>query len=69
MFGCSWQVYYRAVKSEQIKQQRATKVVELVQSVRMIMPRIGARKLYHMLQTELNELGVGRDKLFDILKT
>lgn len=32
------------------------------------MPRIGTRKLYHILQDPLQELGVGRDKLFRILK-
>ena len=68
MFGYSRQVYYRAIKSECVKQQRAAKVVRLVQGLRMSMPRIGTRKLYHLLQTELQELGVGRDKLFDILK-
>ena len=32
------------------------------------MPRIGTRKLYYLLQDSLKELGVGRDKLFRILK-
>ena len=32
------------------------------------MPRIGTRKLYHILQDDLKNLGVGRDKLFSILK-
>ena len=32
------------------------------------MPRIGTRKLYHMLNAELSILNVGRDKLFRILK-
>ena len=34
----------------------------------MQMPRIGTRKLYYLLQGSLQELGVGRDKLFAILK-
>ena len=34
----------------------------------MLMPRLGARKLYHLLQPQLQALGVGRDKLFHILK-
>jgi transposase InsO family protein len=33
------------------------------------MPRLGTRKLYHILQKEMKELGVGRDKLFTILKS
>lgn len=32
------------------------------------MPRIGTRKLYYLLEHELKELNVGRDKLFKILK-
>ena len=34
----------------------------------MIMPKLGTRKLYHILKPELEDLGVGRDKLFEILK-
>jgi transposase InsO family protein len=43
-------------------------VVELVFSVRQQMPRIGTRKLYYLLQDQLSNIGVGRDKLFAILK-
>lgn len=32
------------------------------------MPRIGTRKLYYLLQDQLNDIGVGRDRLFSILK-
>jgi hypothetical protein len=32
------------------------------------MPRLGTRKLYHMLRPELSKINVGRDKLFTILK-
>jgi transposase InsO family protein len=32
------------------------------------MPRIGVKKLYHLLQVELKAIGVGRDKLYDILR-
>jgi len=39
-----------------------------VQDIRNQMPRIGTRKLYHMLAEPLQSLGVGRDKLFTILK-
>ena len=36
--------------------------------IRNRMPRIGTRKLYHMLKDHLEGLGVGRDKLFSIMK-
>ena len=50
------------------KQNIAKQVVDMVLEVRMRMPKIGARKLYYLLQNQLNELRVGRDKLFRILK-
>ena len=36
--------------------------------IRLYMPRVGTRKLYYLLQDSLKEFGVGRDKLFSILK-
>ena len=42
--------------------------MELVQQIRMRMPRLGTRKLYHLLQEQLEHLQVGRDKLFAILR-
>jgi len=68
LFGYTRQVYYRGVKAEKTKQQRAESVLALVREKRMIMPRLGTKKLYHLLQAELKTLGVGRDKLFAILK-
>lgn len=32
------------------------------------MPRVGGRKLYYLLQAQLKELSIGRDKFFAILK-
>ena len=68
MFGYSRQVYYRAKKAEKAHQQRASQVIKLVQEKRLLMPRLGTKKLYHLLQPHLKVLGVGRDKLFTILK-
>ena len=67
LLGYDRQVYYRSKKSFRQKRLRASKVINLVQGVRQIMPRIGTRKLYFLLQEPLNRLGVGRDKLFSIL--
>lgn len=66
--GIDRQVYYRTIKRTKHKQQTATQVVEMIKKVRMRMPRIGTRKLYHLLYDELKELGVGRDRLFAIMK-
>ena len=39
----------------------------MVREVRMIMPRLGGKKLYFLLKEQLSLLKVGRDKLFRIL--
>ena len=69
LLGLSRQVYYRAIASKKKRQRIAVQVVDLVHSVRMELPRIGTRKLYHILKEPLQELSVGRDRLFAILKT
>ena len=69
MFGFSRQVYYRFNKSIKLKQDRAEQVIRLVREIRMEMPRLGTRKLYTLLSNELHELCIGRDKLFEILKS
>jgi len=64
----SRQVYYRSIKSVKKRRYIAKQVLALVCEVRLQMPRIGTRKLYYLLQNSLQELGVGRDRLFRILK-
>lgn len=68
LFGLDRQVYYRSKKRVEKHQQRAEQVLSLVKSIRVRMPRLGAKKLYFLLKIELNALGVGRDKLIDILR-
>jgi len=43
-------------------------VIDQVLGIRSQMPRIGTRKLYHLLHLPLREVGVGRDKLFTLLR-
>ena len=62
------QVYYRSIKSKIRKQEKAQQVINLVRSIRNVMPKIGGKKLYYLLQNELSELNIGRDKLFRILR-
>jgi transposase InsO family protein len=62
------QVYYRALKSKKNRELIAQQIISLVRSIRNLMPRLGTRKLYHMLRVELSNINVGRDKLFRILK-
>jgi putative transposase len=68
LFGVDRQVYYRAVKSEQAGRAKATAVIQKVKRVREKMSMLGTRKLYVKLYQELRPLGVGRDKLFAIMR-
>ena len=68
MLGITRQKYYRSNWSIGKSKDVATQVVELVELERMLMPRIGTCKLYHILYNKLRDLNVGRDKFFTILK-
>lgn len=68
MIGIHRQNYYKSKKRVKDKKDLAAKVVELVNGIRTLLPRLGTRKLYHMLEDSLRKLKVGRDKLFAILK-
>ncbi len=46
-------------------------VVERVREIRRRMPRVGGKKLYHMLRDDLQRMHaktLGRDKFFDLLR-
>ena len=47
---------------------KASQVVTMVHQLRRQMPRLGTRKLYYLLQDRLREIGIGRDRLYSILK-
>lgn len=68
MFGVNRQVYYRRKKASQLQRQKATIVIEKVTRIRQSMSEIGTRKLYIKLYDELRALGIGRDRLFAIMK-
>ena len=68
LVGVSRQKYYRDRWKVEDMQDKAAEVVSLVMGIRRLMPRIGTRKLYYLLEEPLNALGVGRDKLFDVLR-
>lgn len=49
-------------------QKQHQQVITLVEEKRMKQPRLGTRKLCYLLQQDLKSYGVGRDKLFSILR-
>ena len=68
LLGISRQLYYRSIRRDRNSRQVATQVVKMVDEIRLKMPRLGTRKLYHLLQSEFSGLGIGRDRLFAIMK-
>lgn len=68
--GYSKQAYYKSQHNRCLRQCYEVIVKDKVLAIRNQMPRLGVRKLYHMLKDELirEQLGIGRDKLFSILR-
>lgn len=60
---------YKQPKDAAAKQHRHTQVKTLVDKHRKVLPRVGTRKLYHLMEAELRskELKMGRDGLFALL--
>jgi putative transposase len=67
--GMSRQNYYAARRLRQRRQVDETLILELVKQQRGLQPRLGGRKLLHLLQADLEEAGVsvGRDRFFELL--
>lgn len=68
--GRSRQSYYKALKGQRQKASIDAALLELIQPVRQLMPRVGGRKLYYMLQPRLAEkaIKIGRDCFFRWLR-
>jgi len=69
-WGVSRQAYYQQLQHQQQRCARADTVIELVRDVRLRQPRLGARKLHHLLAQPLQHAGasLGRDALLDVLR-
>jgi putative transposase len=69
-FELTRDAYYKFLNRHKKRETVASKVIELVNEERKDQPRVGTRKLYEALYSlfMLENLKVGRDKLFDILR-
>jgi transposase InsO family protein len=67
--GMSRQNYYAARRLRGCREIEEGLVLELVRRERRLQPRLGGRKLLHLLGQELEEAGVkvGRDRFFELL--
>lgn len=61
-------MYYQWCQRERAATRQAQQVIGLVQTIRLHQPRLGTRKLHHVLRTRL-AYPIGRDRLFAILRT
>ena len=68
--GYSKQAYYKSKTNQQKKNCYYTMAKQKVLAVRKQLPRLGTRKLYHLLAENFKKehIAVGRDKLFSILR-
>ncbi len=68
--GISRQAYYQGLSRQDEVRKCNERVIELVRSKRLRQPRLGTRKLHHLLSDLFEDEGlkVGRDALFSILR-
>ena len=64
--GISRQAYYQSLQRNAERGQRAQAVVQLVKEQRMRQPRLGTRKLHHLLRESLarQDATLGRDAMY-----
>jgi putative transposase len=70
LFGYTKQAYYKQSTGSAHRQRQHMEVRHAVLGLRRHMPRLGTRKLHHMLHAQPNSdhLNIGRDRLFTLLK-
>jgi len=68
-FEKSRQAYYQMQRRKDVISEKSEVIINLVKEYRRRMPKIGTRKLHHLLQPVLRQHSIkcGRDKLFSIL--
>jgi len=60
--GISRQAHYQWQQRRAVEEVKHERVLELVQAKRLLQPRLGTRKLHHLMSAEGQ--GIGRDALF-----
>lgn len=68
--GISRQAHYQGVRREAEREAKHAQVLAWVREKRLRQPRIGTRKLHHLMAPRLGQSGlkIGRDALFDLLR-
>jgi putative transposase len=70
LFGKTRQSWYYKQNQEEKRFLRAGILYGLIKERRKDLPRVGGKKLYHMLQEDLaqHQIKIGRDKFFDFMR-
>ncbi len=70
LFGYSRQAYYKHRKDRTRRHHQLSEVRDMVMRIRARMPRLGARKLFFLIQEELRQgqIKLGRDVFFNFLR-
>lgn len=68
--GYSRQYYYKLCKQVIQDQGVEQQVIKLVQEKRKLLPRLGTRKVYHLIAEVMRQkaIRIGRDKLFTVMR-
>ncbi len=68
--GISRQAYYQGLHRQLRRGAKHEQVLSLVREKRLRQPRLGTRKLRHLIAPDLDQAGlrIGRDALFDLLR-
>ncbi len=67
--GMSRQNFYKGRRKRKHREVDGELIEELVRAERMVQPRLGGKKLYRLLKSDLENAGVriGRDRFFEVL--
>lgn len=67
LFGVTKQAYYQSISRKCDAESNDELILQLVMDIRLQMPRLGTRKILHVLR-EQYAVDVGRDHLFDLMR-
>ena len=69
-YGISRQAYYKQIEALTTQQATTRMVVQLVREQRINLPKLGTRKLHHLLKPQFEQMHIklGRDGLFRLLR-
>lgn len=67
LFGYTKQAYYQNISRKCVAESGDDLVLQLVHDIRKDMPKLGTRKILHILH-EKYSIDIGRDHLFDVMR-